>query len=218
MAQAGRKAIPWLLATFHDFERLEPAPRSPAETRTCTVVYRRTPLRAPQPRAREKTRYRNRKKCRLENKVIFIRSIIYIRKIKGGNVYSYMYQGNQENVYVVYIYVHGKSGNLGREVSDNTGLISRHVSVVLVVFSGLQQSQDACRSKANGLAGVLVQEKVVASCFDFRAQLQWCRKVGKVCCCDVVSLVFSPSKRTRRISSRFCLSCLRATAYFQRDP
>ena len=51
--QAGRKAIPWLLARFRDFERPEHAPLTPAGTQTCTVVYRRVPC-VPRSREREK--------------------------------------------------------------------------------------------------------------------------------------------------------------------
>ena len=48
---APRKATPCLLARFRDFERPEHAPRSPAGTHTCTVVYRRPPC---VPRSRER--------------------------------------------------------------------------------------------------------------------------------------------------------------------
>ena len=51
LALAGCKAIPRLLARFRDFERPEHAPRSPAGTHTCTVVYRRPPC---VPRSRER--------------------------------------------------------------------------------------------------------------------------------------------------------------------
>ena len=50
---AGRKAIPRSLARFRDFERPEHAPRSPAGTHTCVVVYRRVPC-VPRSREREK--------------------------------------------------------------------------------------------------------------------------------------------------------------------
>ena len=53
LALAGRKAIPRLLARFRDFERPEHAPRSPAGTQTCAVVYRRPPC-VPRSRDREK--------------------------------------------------------------------------------------------------------------------------------------------------------------------
>ena len=53
LALDGRKAIPWLLTRFRDFERPEHTPRSPAGTHTCTVVYRRVPC-VPRSREREK--------------------------------------------------------------------------------------------------------------------------------------------------------------------
>ena len=46
------KAILWLLARFRDFERPEHAPRSPAGTHTCTVMYTRVPC-MPRSRKRE---------------------------------------------------------------------------------------------------------------------------------------------------------------------
>ena len=56
LALAGRKAIPSLLARFRDFERPEHAPRSPAGTHTCTVVYRRAPACPASESARKKLR------------------------------------------------------------------------------------------------------------------------------------------------------------------
>ena len=53
LALAGRKAIPWLLAGFGDFERPEHASRSPAGTHTCTVGYKWLPC-VPSSREREK--------------------------------------------------------------------------------------------------------------------------------------------------------------------
>ena len=50
---APRKATPCLLARFRDFERPEHAPRSPAGTHTCAVMYRRAPC-VPRSREREK--------------------------------------------------------------------------------------------------------------------------------------------------------------------
>ena len=72
MALADRKAIPWLLARFRDFELLEHAPRSPAGTHTCTVVYRRIPC-VPRSRERENRPTAEREKfCIPEKKVNFI--------------------------------------------------------------------------------------------------------------------------------------------------
>ena len=51
-ALALRKATPWLLARFSNFERPEHAPRSPAWTHTCAVVYGRCPC-VPRNRERE---------------------------------------------------------------------------------------------------------------------------------------------------------------------
>ena len=49
LALAGRKAIPWLLARFCDFESPEHTPRSPGGTHTCTDRgVQAGPLRAPQ--------------------------------------------------------------------------------------------------------------------------------------------------------------------------
>ena len=69
IGSTSRKAPPWLLVRFREFEGPEHAPRSPAWTHTCTVVYRRPPLRALQPRAREKTLgRRSKKKCTYSGK------------------------------------------------------------------------------------------------------------------------------------------------------
>ena len=68
LARAGRKAIPWLLARFLDFERPEHAPRSPAGTHTCTIVHRQVPC-VPRSREREKRPAAGREKfCILEQK------------------------------------------------------------------------------------------------------------------------------------------------------
>ena len=53
LALAGRKALPRLVARFRNFERPEHAPRIPAGTHTCAVVYRRPPC-VPCSREREK--------------------------------------------------------------------------------------------------------------------------------------------------------------------
>ena len=51
-----RNASPWLLAIFRDFEPTDHVPRSSARAHCCAVVFGRGSLRAPEPRAREKTR------------------------------------------------------------------------------------------------------------------------------------------------------------------
>ena len=74
LALAGRKAILLLLARFGDFERPGHAPRSPAGTHTCTVVYKRVPC-VPRSREREERPSAGRAKfCIPETKVNFMRA------------------------------------------------------------------------------------------------------------------------------------------------
>ena len=63
VALRDRNASPWLLASFSGFEPPEHVPRTSARAHSCAVVYGRL-LRAPEPRAQEKTRGRKRNKYR----------------------------------------------------------------------------------------------------------------------------------------------------------
>ena len=53
LALGGRKRVPWLLATFRDFESPEYVPRTSARAHMCTAVFMRAPC-VPRNREHEK--------------------------------------------------------------------------------------------------------------------------------------------------------------------
>ena len=78
MALLARNASPWLFTRFRDFEPPEHVPRTSARAYTYTQCSRGPP--APQPRARDKTRWWKNKKCRCPKLSHILHSNIYMHE------------------------------------------------------------------------------------------------------------------------------------------